>query len=161
MNKEVIGFGGGCHWCTEAVFQALRGVHKVEQGWIKSQEPHDNFSEAVLVHFDTSIISYAVLIEIHARTHASRSHHSMRKKYRSAIYVFDERQTVMSENILRDLQTQFEDPLIVQVLKFIEFKPSDERYQDYYLKNAGGPFCKNYIDPKLTLLRKEYGDHLS
>ena len=53
-NMKKIGFGGGCHWCTEAIFQALNGVESVEQGWISSLNPYDTFSEAVIVHFNAS-----------------------------------------------------------------------------------------------------------
>jgi len=69
MDK--IGFGGGCHWCTEAVFQKLRGVASVEQGFIRSRPPYETFSEAVIVSFDAAQISLSVLTEIHLRTHAS------------------------------------------------------------------------------------------
>ena len=60
-----IGFGGGCHWCTEAVFQSLKGVLKVEQGWVSSTKENDAFSEAVIVHFNYNIISIKELTEIH------------------------------------------------------------------------------------------------
>jgi len=91
-----IGFGGGCHWCTEAVFQALNGVQKVEQGFIRSDPPQDSFSEAVIVTFDSKILSLETLIEVHLRTHASTSSHKMRGKYRSAIYIFDNQQAPAS-----------------------------------------------------------------
>lgn len=85
-----VGFGGGCHWCTEAVFQSLVGVIKVEQGFIAPLEVRNAFSEAVVVHFNQDEIGLKNLIEIHLRTHNSTSAHSMRDKYRSAIYAFDE-----------------------------------------------------------------------
>lgn len=80
MKKlKKIGFGGGCHWCTEAVFQSLKGVKSVQQGWIASKNEHFEFSEAVIVDFDPSSIPLKVLIEIHLHTHKSTSEHSMRK----------------------------------------------------------------------------------
>lgn len=85
---QKIGFGGGCHWCTEAVFQNLKGVNHVAQGWIASDENNTAFSEAVVVEFNPPKINLKTLIEIHLATHKSTSNHSMRKKYRSAIYVF-------------------------------------------------------------------------
>ena len=90
MDKiSKVGFGGGCHWCTEAVFQQIRGVSKVDQGWIASVVPHDTFSEAVIVHFDPRIIKLDQLIEIHLKTHSCTSSHPMRSKYRSAVYYFE------------------------------------------------------------------------
>ena len=87
-NLYKIAFGGGCHWCTEAVFQSLKGVEKVEQGFITSYDQNNTFSEAVIVDFNTEKIDLKTLVEIHLHTHKSTSNHSMRKKYRSAIYVF-------------------------------------------------------------------------
>jgi len=95
-----IGLGGGCHWCTEAVFQALRGVERVEQGFIRSTAPHDGWSEAVIVHFDPAVIDLKTLIEVHLRTHASTSEHSMRGKYRSAVYAFDPQQADDAQAVL-------------------------------------------------------------
>ncbi|MBO6639652.1 MAG: peptide-methionine (S)-S-oxide reductase [Roseitalea sp.] len=80
-----IGFGGGCHWCTEAVFQALRGVTRVEQGFVRSEPPFDAWSEAVIVTFDPASIDLATLTEVHLRTHASTAAHAMRGEYRSAV----------------------------------------------------------------------------
>lgn len=80
MMTEKIGFGGGCHWCTEAVFNALSGIINVQQGFIKSPAPNDYFSEAVIVEFEPNEIPIETLIEIHLRTHSSTSDHKMRKK---------------------------------------------------------------------------------
>ena len=91
MNyAQKIAFGGGCHWCTEAVFQSIKGVLKVEQGFVASTKKNSSFSEAVIVHFEDSKIALKTLIEIHLHTHKSTSNHSMRSKYRSAIYTFSE-----------------------------------------------------------------------
>ena len=110
-----IGFGGGCHWCTEAVYNSLAGVHEVRQGYISSLPPHEQFSEAVLATFDEEQISLKVLIEIHIRTHASSSSHSMREKYRSAIYVGDNALKNRCESILEFLQARIDKPLVTQV----------------------------------------------
>ena len=79
MELTKIAFGGGCHWCTEAVFQILIGVVKVQQGWVRSVKENDTFSEAVIVHFNAKKTDLKVLIEIHLLTHKSTSNHSMRK----------------------------------------------------------------------------------
>ena len=87
MIIDSIGLGGGCHWCTEAVFLNLKGVVRVEQGWISASGAVE-FSEAVLVHFNPEKISIKDLIAVHLHTHKSTSSHSMRSKYRSAVYTF-------------------------------------------------------------------------
>lgn len=156
MELIKIAFGGGCHWCTEAVFQALIGVQKVEQGWVASTEKNYNFSEAVIVHFDNKKISLKTLIEIHLLTHKSTSNHSMRKKYRSAIYYFSKNEKKMSEDIIADLQSSFNNKIITQILEFSQFKRSSEYFKNYYKTNPKKPFCKKYINPKLQFLQKEY-----
>ncbi len=153
-----IGFGGGCHWCTEAVFASLKGVVLVEQGFIASSLPYDNFSEAVIVHYDPKIISLSHLVEIHLHTHSSTSMHIMRKKYRSAVYIFQKDEIAVVENIIVDLQKDFNAPLITLTILFEKFKKSDVRYLAYYLNNKENTFCQRYIHPKLEFLKKHYRD---
>ena len=161
MSKlDKIGFGGGCHWCTEAIFQSIKGVINVEQGWIASKGEATSFSEAVVVSFDTAIISLAVLLEIHSHTHKSTSEHSMRKKYRSAVYVFNNHQKEEIDQLFMNLQEKFEKKLITQVLPFSEFKPSGAEVKDYYYKNPQKPFCETFINPKLQLLLSVFTDHV-
>jgi peptide-methionine (S)-S-oxide reductase len=134
---QKIGFGGGCHWCTEGVFQSLIGMHKVEQGWIAATGPNDTFSEAISVQFNPELISLRAIIEIHLHTHASTSNHSFREKYRSAVYVFSEEQKLASEKIITALQKDF----------------------DKSRKNNS--FCQNYIHPKLNILLMKFADKVN
>ena len=157
---KTIGFGGGCHWCTEAVFQTLRGVEKVEQGFIKSDAPHDCWSEAVRLRFDPEVIPLSVLVAIHLRTHSSQSDHTFRGKYRSAVYVTNDEEMTEVEAILKDEQLEFEVPLVTHVLPLKEFKSSPDVFKDYYKTDPERPFCKTYIDPKLSKLRKDYARYL-
>lgn len=152
MPVTRVGFGGGCHWCTEAVFQSVRGVERVEQGFIASTAPHDTWSEAVIVHYDADAVALSVLIEAHLHTHASTSAHSMRRRYRSAIYCFDAAQAQQAETELTRLQTDFNAALVTQVLPYAAFKASDSRFKNYYANNSGRPFCRAYISPKLLRL---------
>ena len=160
MTERTIGFGGGCHWCTEAVFQFFPGT-RVEQGYAAADPPHDAWSEAVRVRFDPARVPLAVLVEAHLRTHASTSAHSMRGKYRSAIYVPDGDGAEGEEAdelraLLRDLQSGFERPLVTRVLPLRRFRLSDERFRDYYRTDPERPFCRAYVDPKLALLRSRF-----
>jgi len=160
MNQslEKIGFGGGCHWGTEAVFQSLKGVQKVEQGWISSSAPTDTFSEAVIVHYDKAEIELITLLQIHLHTHSSTSQHSMRKKYRSAIYTFSKLQEQSVLELMPILQQDFDQPLITKVLPFVDFKENKEQYQNYYYSNPQLAFCQTYIEPKLSFLKKRFSD---
>ncbi len=160
-NFEKIGFGGGCHWCTEGVFQSLLGIDKVEQGWIASQGENRPFSEAVIVHFDTSIISLKDLIEIHLYTHSSTSNHSMRQKYRSAVYAYSKEQKNHCELIIRLLQNDFEHDIVTQTLMFQDFKLNKETYLNYLYTRPEASFCQTYIHPKLTLLQERFSSKLN
>jgi peptide-methionine (S)-S-oxide reductase len=155
VNKK-IGFGGGCHWCTEAVFLSLKGVQCVEQGWIASQPPNDAFSEAVTVTYNPSIITLDDLITIHLCTHASTSNNSMRHKYRSAVYWFDAEEEAIIKEIIDGLQPGFNEPIITQVLPFADFKKSSPEHLNYYYTNPEKPFCTMYIHPKLELLKNKF-----
>ncbi|MEJ1223700.1 peptide-methionine (S)-S-oxide reductase [Sediminicola sp. 1XM1-17] len=151
-----IGFGGGCHWCTEAVFQLLKGVTHVAQGFIAAREPDSSYSEAVIVSYNQDELSLKELITVHLHTHNSTADHSLRTKYRSAIYVFDEGEINVVKKTLKSLQCNFKDPLITQVLLFGDFKPSETQFHNYYYSNPDKPFCKTYIDPKLDKLSANF-----
>ncbi|MFK8038995.1 MAG: peptide-methionine (S)-S-oxide reductase [Crocinitomicaceae bacterium] len=162
MNKiEKIGFGGGCHWCTEGIFQSLIGIIEVEQGWIASVGEFEKLSEGVIVHFDPSKIELKVLIEIHLLTHASTSNHSMRQKYRSAVYTFNKEQSEIVDTIIIDLQAGFEVPVITQVLPFNCFESNIDTQLNYFYSKPNAPFCKSYIHPKISLILAQFGQYLN
>jgi len=162
MVKQIkIGLGGGCHWCTEAVFQSLKGVCKVEQGYIASDGINSSFSEAVIVHFNPDEIALQIVIEIHLHTHKSTSNHSMREKYRSAIYTFSGKQEKIATQLLASFQSEFDHKLITKVLPFSVFKASRESIQNYYFKNPNKPFCETFINPKLRFLLSTYSNHVN
>ncbi|WP_041632647.1 peptide-methionine (S)-S-oxide reductase [Maribacter sp. HTCC2170] len=156
-----IAFGGGCHWCTEAVFQSLIGVVNVEQGYVASYGEHGSFSEAVIVLFNDEVITLQILIEVHLHTHKSTSEHSMREKYRSAIYTFSKEQSQEAKNILQKFQYEFDHQLVTKVYPFSEFKASSEAIQNYHQKNPEKPFCKKYINPKLIFIRDKFSNQVN
>lgn len=148
-----LGFGGGCHWCTEAVFQAITSVQNVEQGYISSTAPHDAMSEAVIVHFGDST-DLELLLDVHLQTHSSTQLHSRRSDYRSAVYYFDEAQKELLELLLITLSRKRNQSYITAILPFQEFKASRESIQDYYKTRPEAPFCKRYIEPKLKVVQE-------
>lgn len=158
MELKKIAFGGGCHWCTEAIFQSLKGVEKVLQGFVASEEK-SSFSEAVIVYYNKEIIHLKLLIEVHLHTHKSTKNHSMREKYRSAMYCFSNNQKEESFKILKEIQETFNEEIITKILKFKDFKISAEEFQNYYQKNPEKPFCKKYIHPKLKIILNEFSQY--
>jgi len=157
---QKVAFGGGCHWCTEAIFQSLRGVSKVEQGWVSSTLPDaTTLSEAVIIHFDTSLISLDMLTEIHLFTHNATSNHKFREKYRSAIYTFSNPQHLEAQTILEEKQKLFDKLLVTKVYPFGAFNLNEEQYLNYYKRNPKKPFCQVRIEPKLQILLEKYSDY--
>jgi peptide-methionine (S)-S-oxide reductase len=157
MTKTA-GFGGGCHWCTEAVFSSLKGVLTVQQGWLASNDDKAFFSEGVLVEYNDGVITLDVLIAVHLYTHSSTANHSMRTKYRSAVYVFSDDDIAVAEDAIVQLQKNFNQPLITKVVTYGDFKLNREDSLNYYFSDPERPFCKSYIDPKLQLLLKQFSD---
>jgi peptide-methionine (S)-S-oxide reductase len=159
LNK--IALGGGCHWCTEGVFVSLRGVARVEQGWVSSTPPHDAFSEAVIVHYDPSLVSAEDLIGVHLETHAATKTHGLRHRYRSAVYAFSPEDGLLFNGILEQLAVDFDEPLVTGIYPFVGFKPSLPEHQDYYRTDPDRPFCQRFIAPKLAALKKSRPDLLA
>ncbi|MEM9260574.1 MAG: peptide-methionine (S)-S-oxide reductase, partial [Bacteroidota bacterium] len=149
-----------CHWCTEGVFISLVGVSKVEQGWVASVPPHDAFSEAVIVHYNSRLISTEDLIAVHLETHASTKIHGLRHKYRSAVYAFSRADEEIFTNILDRLAKGLTEPIVTKVYPFVAFKPSLPEHQDYFRTDPDRPFCQRFIAPKLAMLQKQRPDLL-
>lgn len=156
-----VAFGGGCHWCTEAIFQSLIGVKKVEQGYVSIKTDTSAFSEAVIVHYNPNKISLRILIEIHLLTHNSSSNHSMRSKYRSAVYGYSDKQINDIQFLLEEFQKETPTKIITKALYFGIFKASREEIQNYYQKDPEKPFCKTYINPKLSLLMSQFSKYIA
>ncbi|MBD1394092.1 peptide-methionine (S)-S-oxide reductase [Mucilaginibacter glaciei] len=155
---EKIGFGGSCHWCTEAIFQSLMGVTGVQQGWIASEGAAEAFFEAVIVSFDAAQIPLAVLTAVHLHSHSCTAGHSMRSKYRSAIYTFNDDQIPVVRQAIHQLQADFEAPIITRIVPFRTFKLNREQYQNYFYNEPEKLFCQNVVKPKLRLLLDRFGD---
>lgn len=156
-----IGLGGSCHWCTEAIFQSIIGITKVKQGWIASDKENDSLSEAILFEFDENIIPLKIIIEIHLNTHSCTSNHSMRLKYRSAIYFFTSKQEKFINLTITDLQSNYKKTIITKILPFKNFKLNIEKQINYYYSNPKRPFCKIRINPKLQILLKKYSSFVN
>jgi peptide-methionine (S)-S-oxide reductase len=136
-------------------FLSLRGILHAEQGWIAAEE-NRSFSEAVIVHYDPAEINLTVLIAAHLHTHSSTVSHSMRSKYRSALYVFEKEQLSACAEILNTLQPDFEKQIVTEMLTFHAFRPSAESGQNYYYKNPSKPFCQTFIHPKMKTLLEHF-----
>jgi peptide-methionine (S)-S-oxide reductase len=151
-----IGFGGSCHWCTEAIFLSLKGVTAVEQGWIASDGDNSGFSEAVIVQYNTKVISPETLVAVHLYTHSCTSNHTMRDKYRSAVYTFREEQVFIAKKVINVVQQELNAPVITKIIPFKRFRLNKQNYLNYYYSNPDKPFCQNIVNPKLKILMHRF-----
>lgn len=132
------------------------GVEKVDQGYISVNDALEQFYEGILLYFNPEIISLRKLIEIHLQTHHSTSNHSMRSKYLSAVYTFDNIQHKQITFLLAQLQNNYKDAIITKAYSFGAFKESRSEIRNYYKTDPQRPFCKVYIEPKLEFLKREH-----
>ena len=156
---ELIGLGGGCHWCTEAIFQHLRGVRDVKQGFMASTPSDEALSEAIQLRFDPASVPLQVLIAAHLSTHSSTSDHVLRARYRSAVYAVNRKQAERARAALDELQREWNAPLVTAVLPLERFELNDSAYHNYYLRRPEAPFCRAHIEPKLATLRAHFADY--
>ncbi len=169
MKLESITVGGGCFWCTEAVFQEVRGVHSVVSGYTGGTAPGKptyreicsgltGHAEVVQVTFDPRVISLYDILEIFMTTHdpttLNRQGADVGTQYRSVIYYADENQKSIAENVLNDMTRLYEDAIVTEISPLGVFYEAEDYHQDYYKNNSSQGYCQVVINPKLAKLRK-------
>jgi peptide-methionine (S)-S-oxide reductase len=171
-KNDIAYFGGGCFWCTEAIFSLLRGVISVTPGYAggKTKDPtyeqvcsgNTGHAEVIKVTFDSSQISYRDLVDIffhaHDPTTLNRQGNDFGTQYRSVIFYTDEDQRKSIEQILRELHAsgEFQKPVVTEVTHFATFFPAEAYHKRYYERYQFEPYCQLMISPKLAALRKKY-----
>jgi|SRR3989344_281809 len=161
-------FGMGCFWCTEAVFQRLKGVKKVTSGYSggKMKNPtyedvssgESGHTEVSQIEFDLSVISYEDLLyvfwRIHNPTTMNQQGADVGTQYRSVIFYHNEEQKKLAENSKKEAQKLYENKIVTEILPFDKFYPAENYHQDYYNKNKFYPYCQVVIDPKIKKLQE-------
>jgi methionine-S-sulfoxide reductase len=171
---ELATFGGGCFWCTEAVFQQLRGVNSVVSGYTGGHTDSPTYkdicsgrtghAEVIQIGFDPTEISYADLVAIHLATHdpttPNRQGADVGTQYRSAIYTHSPEQAELANRVLDELAPAFSEPITTEVGPLGPFYPAEAYHQNYYNTNPGAGYCQAVISPKLQKARKLLQDRL-
>lgn len=177
MNKNIqlATFGGGCFWCTEAVFQEVRGVDKVVSGYSGGNVPgHPTYreicsgltghAEVVQVNFDANIISYEDILVIFMTTHdpttLNRQGADKGTQYRSVIYYHDDNQKEIAEIVVKEVAPYYESQIVTEISPLDVFYEAEKEHQDYYRNNQSQGYCSFVITPKLSKLRKLHADKL-
>ncbi|MQA90286.1 MAG: peptide-methionine (S)-S-oxide reductase MsrA [Gemmatimonas sp.] len=175
-KHEVAMLGGGCFWCTEAAFDELRGVEKVEPGYAGGSVPNPTYkqvcsgstghAEVVQVSFDPDAITYRDLLDVfftvHDPTTLNRQGADVGTQYRSVVFYHDEEQKHAAEEAIEVLEASkvWNDPIVTEVSPAPTFFPAEEYHRDYYRRNPGQGYCQVVITPKLAKLRKAHFERL-
>lgn len=176
IKTEKATFGGGCFWCTEAQFQYLQGVLKVESGFAGGKVPNPSYedvstgttghAEVIQVTYDPSQISYEELLQAfwqsHDPTQLNRQGNDVGTQYRSVIFYHNEDQHKLADLYKEKLQQSgaYDQPIVTEIAPMTDFYVADEDHQNYYNENGSQPYCHFVIKPKLEKFRKVFKDKL-
>lgn len=171
-NTATATFAGGCFWCTEAVFQRLRGVSGVVSGYTGGHVENPSYkavttgetghAEALQIAFDPSVISYEQLLEVFFATHdpttLNRQGYDVGTQYRSAVFYHDDAQKATVESVIQRLGQSgaYRDAIVTQVVPAAPFYAAEDYHQDFYNQNRNYPYCTAIIDPKVEKLFKSF-----
>jgi len=175
-RTQVATLGGGCFWCTEAVYLEVRGVEKVESGYTGGHVPNPTYrqvcsettghAEAVQVTFDPEVVSYREVLEVFFATHdpttPNRQGADVGTQYRSAVFYHDEEQREVTEAVIAEIEAQgvWDASIVTEVVPFEEFYVAEDYHQNYFASNGRQPYCQVIIAPKVTKFRKEHLEKL-
>jgi len=175
MNNDlaVATFGNGCFWCTEAIFQQLKGVESVYPGYTGGSVKNPSYrevcngttghAEAIQIKYDPSVINYRELLDIFFYTHdpttLNRQGNDVGTQYRSAIFYHDEEQKAAAGEIISQLTSEkvYDDPIVTEVTPMDVFYMAEDYHKNYYLNNKSQGYCRAVINPKLDKFMKKYG----
>ena len=163
-------FGAGCFWCTEAIFQNLKGVSSVLPGYAGGRVPNPTYEqvcggntghvEVAQIEFDPEQIKFVdllnVLFAVHDPTTINRQGNDVGEQYASAVFYTSEEQKRQAEEFIKQARKEFSDPIITQVRALDKFYPAENYHQNYYNNNPGNPYCQVVISPKLEKFRKKF-----
>jgi peptide-methionine (S)-S-oxide reductase len=168
--------GGGCFWCTEAVFLALKGVSKVESGYSGGTVENPTYqqvstgrtghAEVIQITFDPKTIGFRELLEVFFATHdpttLNRQGNDVGTQYRSVIFYHNPHQKEGAEEYIRELEESkvFGKPIVTTVEPFSAFYKAEEYHQNFFARNPNQPYSKAVIPPKLLKLKKSFIDKL-
>ena len=169
-------FAGGCFWCTEAIFQEMKGVYKVTSGYIGGQVENPTYkavctgqtghAEAVEITYNPDEVTFQELLEVHFKTHdpttLNRQGADRGTQYRSGIFFHDEGQKKAAEDIIKSLDEAkvYPDPIVTEVTEATTFYPAEEYHQDYYANNRQAGYCQMVITPKVEKFRKVFAEKI-
>lgn len=166
--------GGGCFWCTEAVYQRIEGVSHVESGYsggtIKNPTYREigtgrtGHAEVIKITYNPEVLNYADLLRIFFSTHdpttLNRQGYDTGTQYRSVIFYQSEEEEKTAREVIEEMSDYFDDPIVTEVSPLGAYYQAEDYHQNYYNDNTGQPYCQAIISPKLNKLRALFKDRL-
>ncbi|MBM3206321.1 MAG: peptide-methionine (S)-S-oxide reductase MsrA [Candidatus Staskawiczbacteria bacterium] len=175
MNKTII-FGGGCFWCTEAVFKMLKGVISVESGYSGGEKENPTYedvssgntghAEVIKIEYDSEIIPLENLLTVFFVTHdpttKNRQGSDVGEQYRSIILYEDEEQNLLCDKFIEVLNKSSKNGpnIATEVKKLEKFYPAEEYHKNYYENNKNQSYCQVVINPKLDKVKEKFANLL-
>jgi len=170
MNTQVITLGGGCFWCTEAVFELVDGVHAVESGYCNGHVMNPSYeqvcsgntghNEVVRVSFDAERISLREILEIffvaHDPTTLNRQGNDAGTQYRSGIYWHTPDQEAVAQAVLAELNEQLKGRVVTEIQREDNYSRAEAYHQHYFAQHPGQGYCAYVVAPKVEKFRKTF-----
>lgn len=175
-GKEIATLGAGCFWCTEAIFQQLRGIENVKSGFSGGHIPNPSYKEVVTgttghaeviqVVYDPKIISFEDLLEVfwtsHDPTTLNRQGADVGPQYRSVIFCHNNKQKKIAETFKEKLEREkiFDSPIVTEIAPFSNFYPAEDYHTNYYALHGNEPYCQFVIHPKIEKFKKIFKEKI-
>ncbi len=171
-EHEIATLAGGCFWCLEAVFCDLRGVSKVQSGFMGGHVENPSYeevcrettghAEVVQVTFDPQEISFDTLLDvfftIHDPTQLNRQGHDVGTQYRSAVFTHSPQQAAMLDAAFARAADIWDGEIVTEVLEAAQFWPAEKYHDDYFANNPNQPYCLGVVAPKVQKARQKFRD---
>ena len=171
---QVAILGGGCFWCLEAVFLEMRGVRRVESGYMGGHDAAPTYeavcggatghAEVVRIEFDPAVISYHDLVEvfftIHDPTTLNRQGNDVGTQYRSAIFYDSPEQEASTRQVIAEMANVWDGPIVTQLVPVAAWYKAEEVHQNYFAQHPLQGYCAFVVAPKVAKFRKTFTDRL-
>ena len=176
MNTEKITFGNGCFWCTEAIFQQVKGVVKSTSGYSGGHvenptyeqvcEKNTGHAEVIQIEYNPAEVTADELLEVFWQTHdpttLNQQGNDVGPQYRSVVFYHNEKQKERAEFFKKKLDESgaFSGPIVTTIEPFTNFYVAENYHQDYYKRNGNQPYCYFVIRPKMEKFEKAFKDKM-
>ena len=175
-KMEIATFGSGCFWCSEAIFEKLKGVESVESGYSGGHDKNPTYTEVckgttghaevIQIKYNPDIITYKDLLEVFWQTHdpttLNRQGADVGTQYRSVIFYHNQQQKQLAEEYKKKLDDAgiYNKPIVTEISEFSVFYKAEDYHQDYYKNNKAQSYCSFVITPKLDKFKKVFKDKI-